>query len=64
MSRVAPLRLEEVEATYQAAWNAWEALHEALPVYRSREQQRQLDAAYAAVDRAKWFLDKARRSAA
>lgn len=52
--------IEDLETVYRSAYAAHAALLERLPVYRSREQQSQLDAAYSALSAAKWKLDQAR----
>lgn len=52
--------IEDLEAAYRAAYDTFFALHAALPVYRSRAQQAQLNEAESAMGRAKWKLDQAR----
>ncbi len=52
--------VEDLEAAYRAASDAYFALHAAMPVYRTQEQDRQLNQAYSALSWAKWRLDTAR----
>lgn len=52
--------IPDLEAAHRASWEAWETLHESLPVSRTLEQNRQLDGAYAVLSWAKWKLDQAR----
>lgn len=51
--------VEDLENTYHTAYEAYFALHERLPVYRTPKQQRTLDEAYEALASAKWKMDQA-----
>lgn len=51
--------IEDLRDAYHAAWDAHAALMEALPVRRTREQQRALDASYEAAAWAKWRYEQA-----
>jgi hypothetical protein len=52
--------VEDLHQASSAAWDYWHALHVSMPVYRSREQNRLLDNAYAAAEAAKWRYDQAK----
>ncbi len=53
------MTIADLGKAYHAAYDAHMALLAALPVYRSPEQQAQLDAAYMAVENARWEWESA-----
>lgn len=51
--------LRDLRAANEAAWDGYRALIQALPVYRTIAQQRQIDEARDDAENAKWALETA-----
>lgn len=52
--------VEGLRAANLAAWDAYRALLDALPVYRNAEQERTLSRAHSIAESAKWRYETAR----